>query len=168
METVTSRYALLCHADLPVFTFTSHSIIPQFPFCRWRNISSSNHEITKALALLAFQRISLDHGPQDGQDLRFRHGFAVYLVEPLTVVSTSEKHRVATRSLSDECHLCMEASRKKYRRESVLRTSNVGSSTSIGATSHTHNDGVVAQTVLLTNLFHFINQHWQVLQHEMT
>jgi len=101
-----TRDTRLRNTDFPVFAFPSHSIIPQFPFSSWCDISSSNHEITKVLAFVAFERISLDHGLEDGQDLGFRHGFTIYLVEPLTMVSTTEKHRVAAWSLPDERHLC--------------------------------------------------------------
>lgn len=109
---VASRYTVLHYTDFPVLALASHSVIPQFPFRSGCDIPNSNHEITKALALVAFERISLDHGLEDGQDLGFRHAFTVDLVEPLTVVATTEEHRVAARSLSDKRHLCETYIRK--------------------------------------------------------
>lgn len=42
-------------------------------------------------------------------------------------------------------------------------TGNVGSGAAVRATGHAHDDGVVAQTILLAYLFHFVYEHRQVL-----
>lgn len=108
------------YTDFPVFAFAPRSVIPQFPFGSWRDISSSDHEVAEMLVLEAFERIPLDHGLEDGQDLGFGHGFAVYLVESLTVVPAPEKHRVAAWSLSDERHLCAKKNVNKKKETTMV------------------------------------------------
>ena len=44
-----------------------------------------------------------------------------------------------------------------------MLTAKVGSSTTVGASSHAHHDRVVPQPVLLAYLLHLPDQYWQIL-----
>ncbi|KAI6767994.1 hypothetical protein HG530_006003 [Fusarium avenaceum] len=67
------------------------------------------------------------------------------LVQTLSVVTTTQVHVVSTVRLTDESNLCQP-----------------GTSTTVGATSHTHDNGVLAEAVLLKARLELGNEHRQV------
>lgn len=64
----------------------------------------------------------------------------------MAVVASTKKHGIRSEGFTDECNL-----------------SNVGPGAAVGTTSHTHDDGVVTEPVLLTYLLDLVNEDWKVL-----
>lgn len=45
----------------------------------------------------------------------------------------------------------------------VAPTGYIRSSAAVGTSRHSHDDGIVPQTILFANLLDFVNQQWQIL-----
>ena len=133
--------SLSCNADITMHAEAAHTVIPLLPRSCWRDVSSTNDEVPEVFSLVPLQRITLDHWPENGKDLRLRDRFAVNFVEALAVVTASEKHEVCARCFANKGDF-----------------SDVRSSTAIRASGHAHDDRVVPETVLFTDSFYFADQ----------
>ena len=71
---------------------------------------------------------------------------SVDLVHPLTVIPSAEEQHVRARGRPDERDL-----------------TEVGARASIRAAGHTHDNGIIAQTVLLANLLNLVDENGEVL-----
>lgn len=141
---------------------TACTIPPSLTGLGWGDVPGTNDEVAKVFSVLTFECIALDHGLQYREDFRLgdsicrtsqinfvrsnRTGLtSVDLVEPLTVVSTSQEHHVGARSFADESNFYERVLRPmiKSRSTEKLHTCKIWSSTTVRAPCHTHDDSVI-------------------------
>ena len=152
-------------SNFAVLALATHSVIPLYAGRRWRDVARADDEVAEVLAVETLEGVPLDHGLQDRKDLRLRHGFwrrwvntrddgfiqgihtSVNLVHPLAVVSSAKEQHVRARGLADEGDL-----------------SEVWSGAPVRTTSHTHDDGVVAEAILLAELLDLVDEDREVLK----
>ena len=117
------HYASRSDRHLAVLAFTTHPVVPLLARCRRGDVTSADDEVTEPLAFQSLKRIVLDHGAQDGKNLRLRDSFygkglvhkirqvvmhlhtPVDLVETLAIITTTEEHQVRPWGLAYECNL---------------------------------------------------------------
>lgn len=66
------------------------------------DVSGSDGPVSEPFAILALERVSLDHGGHDVHDLGLGDALLEGLVQSLTVVTSTEHHQVGSGSLSDK------------------------------------------------------------------
>ena len=68
--------------DLAVLALAACLVPPRHARLRGRDVSRADHEVTKVFAFVAFERVALDHGPEDAEDLGLRQGIYRRKSEP--------------------------------------------------------------------------------------
>lgn len=91
----------------------------------------TNDKVAEMLSIQSLGSIASNHGRQLRNDLGFRQGLLVQLVQSLTMVSSTKVNIVGAKGLADKGNL-----------------GNVGASTTVGASCHTDGDGVVPEADL--------------------
>ncbi|VUC20140.1 unnamed protein product [Clonostachys rosea] len=115
-----------------VLELITYPVVEVLAIGRGLDYSTPDAEVAKSLSFLSLERVSLQERLHDLQNLFLLDARSVELVQALAVVTTTKVHVVRAVGLTDEGNL-----------------SKPRASATVGATSHTHDNGVLAKTVLL-------------------